>query len=759
MTAAGLDPHDEMFGELVADFLDESSQLTERLNENLLELDEWVRSLDDGPEPCDMDLMNEMFRSAHSIKGLSAMLGLQEINHLTHTIENLFDAARREELLLTCESVELVFQGLDRLVGMIDELRDGVTKHDEANDLISQFETVLASAGVEKKQTNQKAAESAMEQITSEQSQVANEAETPIAIEEAMPEVPTEPEVLAPSLAEVKAVFAEIQDEEEPPAKYLAIFIDETDLELDTITETLLGDATDDPKTVEDILILAHRIKGAAASVGLNRAAKLAHLIEDLLQDLREAKLPLPAQLIDPMLKCSDVLRTYVGGLRNGGVDTSSFAETVWELLAANAGGAEGDAAKVAPGDTEVSENSPIIDFGQATEKWRLSVEHMFPANSSLVSGVALFQRDLPLVGMKAQLILDRLAAHGEVLLTEPKADQIEDLEEITLLQWAMVTDAAVDELRLQLQIAGVEQIDLYAFAKSDAEQAALTPSRREDVLVPNAETALVRVAEPDSPEVEPAPSPTPSPMSSKVADSKRAPAPSPATPARAVNKRTVEAAKPAASKPAETLRVDIERLDQLMNLAGQLVINRARFSRIGDGIKGALSSYNPTMQLMSTCRAFEKLESEFEDAASGGQGNLDAMRSQVARMHADLQSVRENLDGFVAARAQVEDLLDAVHQLTRVSDGIQQAIMDTRMVPVGPLFTRFRRVVRDISRSNGKEIDLVIHGEKTELDKRMIDELGDPLIHMVRNSADHGIESPEDRVAAGKPRAGKITL
>ena len=106
-------------------------------------------------------------------------------------------------------------------------------------------------------------------------------------------------------------------------------------------------------------------------------------------------------------------------------------------------------------------------------------------------------------------------------------------------------------------------------------------------------------------------------------------------------------------------------------------------------------------------------------------------------------------------ARSSLNDLFEAIHQLDRVSDGIQQSVMDTRMVPIGPLFTRFKRVIRDITRANGKSVRLVINGEKTKLDKRMIDELGDPLIHMVRNAADHGIEPPEVREAAGKPRAG----
>ena len=106
-----------------------------------------------------------------------------------------------------------------------------------------------------------------------------------------------------------------------------------------------------------------------------------------------------------------------------------------------------------------------------------------------------------------------------------------------------------------------------------------------------------------------------------------------------------------------------------------------------------------------------------------------------------------------------MRELFEAIHQLDRVSDGIQKGVMDIRMVPIGPLFARFNRVVRDISRASGKQVRLEIAGEKTELDKRMIDELGDPLVHLVRNSADHGIEPPDEREAAGKPRQGTVTL
>ncbi len=149
------------------------------------------------------------------------------------------------------------------------------------------------------------------------------------------------------------------------------------------------------------------------------------------------------------------------------------------------------------------------------------------------------------------------------------------------------------------------------------------------------------------------------------------------------------------------------------MNLAGELVITKARFVAIA-----------------------RRLEELFRGSGTSS----------------DPGRIRE-------ASEQVKALSEAIHGLGRVSDGLQKGVLDTRMVPIGPLFERFRRVIRDLSLSSGKEVNLQIGGEKTELDKRMIDELSDPLIHMVRNAVDHGLEPPGEREAAGKPRAGTVTL
>ncbi len=213
--------------------------------------------------------------------------------------------------------------------------------------------------------------------------------------------------------------------------------------------------------------------------------------------------------------------------------------------------------------------------------------------------------------------------------------------------------------------------------------------------------------------------------------------------------------------KPAETVRVDIGRLDQLMDLAGQLVIGKARVTQIAERLKKVVANGASARTLSAVTAELEKM-AEGAAAAAGGvtlRAEMEDLRTTARQLHKDLDGVHRDLESLAQARTCVNDLFETVHLLDRVSDGIHQSVMDTRMLPVGPLFARFHRVIRDITRANGKDIRLVISGEKTELDKRMIDELADPMIHLIRNAADHGIESPEVRAAAGKPRQGTISL
>jgi two-component system chemotaxis sensor kinase CheA len=328
-------------------------------------------------------------------------------------------------------------------------------------------------------------------------------------------------------------------------------------------------------------------------------------------------------------------------------------------------------------------------------------------------AGCALLAPQLPLPGMKASLFLEKLHKLARVIHTVPPQEGLEDIESLAGFYFAIETTVPAAKIETSIQIAGVTRVSLR-------------------------ELPLNAVVE-KLPPVAEAPKP------------------------RAVAPTTGGERKPTAddaARPNETLRVDIERLDQLMNLAGQLVINKARFAQIGEGLRDML----PTKQMAqwlnnAAAQATLALKVLDQPLQPGQELDVDAARISLRRMATEMTAIQTEFARVTGMRGKVNELYEAVHQLDRVAEGIQRSVMDTRMVPIGPLFQRFKRVVRDVTRTNGKDIRLVIRGEKTELDKRMIDELGDPLIHMVRNSADHGVESPEQRAAAGKSAQGSITL
>lgn len=839
---------DEFFDSLLSDFLDESSQLLDRLNENLLELDEWAAS-HGGGAGCDHDLLNDMFRSAHSIKGLSAMLGLSSVNSLTHKIENVFDAARKDELRIDSPAVEVMFQAFDLLVAMIGQLKEIGSDEIEAGHVNTSIHSLLAASSAAAGPASQSDAEAALAAIeatssTSAKTTSAADA-SPAATETAaeyQPETrPAETAVVLEVDAEMQTdmpridYFSEIADEGEVPAKYLAIFIDETVEALDALTETLLSDEDEGGGSTETLLITSHRIKGSAASVGLNRPAKLAHLMEDILHELRESRRSLTPGMTDAMLGCTDALRQYVEGLRRGSPPSESFNALAHALLAAKAAadGAETDAAADAHAnfgtdavpDTQAAveaadsrapsssagcsfhaedgDDSPLPRRGPDANAAPLDIvaiarekaQHDGPATVGRVA----FLPGLPLVGLKARLVYEKLQHLGDVFWCAPPAEQLEELDRLDALAFAVGGKHDEAELRRKLSIAGVTSVDLTPLAnlEEDVETSDSGPwdvelqrpaaSRGEtpSAGVAPAVVELEQAAIGSPPAVK-----TPSPQRRPADDVERGEAVSPETVSAAlVSSETVsaetasgggrppEATAPrssqkgarrngtpessSAGKPTETLRVDIERLDQLMNLAGQLVINKARFTQIGDGLKSSMPSKQTSQLLANASGMAARVLADTERAGGKHHDEIDieSLRSHVRRLHTDLEAVQRELGRLPQIRSRVNDLFEAVHQLDRVADGIQQSVMDTRMVPIGPLFGRFKRVIRDITRGNGKDVRLAIRGEKTELDKRMIDELGDPLIHMVRNSADHGIESPERRVAGGKPRQGEIVL
>lgn len=656
---------------LMGDFLDESTEIMRRLNEGLLQLDQAVKS-GAAAHSSDEELLNGIFRAAHSLKGLSGMMGLQDVNVLVHKVENVFDAIRCGRLGVTGNVVDVSFQAVDRLDAMLELLKTGEQATVDYQSALDRIEDILTSR-------------------------------------ESGPVLPPQSTDAAPLAAtpgnqpcdDSDPLFG-IEDDADVPAKYLGIFIDECELTLDSLSDALLQ--TIDAAGTEALLVGCHRLKGSAASIGLRRVARLAHFMEDLLQDLRRQEQLPTSDMVDALLKSVDAIRGYVQRLRLGDRSTDGLSNACRHMLQIG-------------NSTEV-ERPAMAESAASKELVHRQLEaaaSAIPRGTAGLVGCVRFEDGLALPELKARLLLEKLLRAGTLHFSAPTEDELDLGQPFTQFAFGIVSNVAADSLRAELRVAGVADIELKAVVGTAATS--------------NADQVPVIGAGLDTPPA----ALTPSAAAGNTNDSK--------------------------SKPTETLRVDIERLDQLMNLAGQLVITKARFSQIGQRMKRLFTGKPAVHSLGEAVKEVNRLSNEIRDWSDDRQPDRDSLFAKTTQIQDDLAVVHRDLNRFNEVRSLLNELAEAVHQLDRVSDGIQSSVMDTRMVPIGPLFSRFKRVVRDLGRAGGKDIHLDIRGEHTELDKRMIDELGDPLIHLIRNSADHGLEGPDGRLAAGKSPQGTIIL
>ncbi len=822
--------HDEFYKSLLGDFLGESEQLLVALNENLLRLDQWVRSLrDDREQPCAENLLGELFRSAHSLKGLSNMLGLDEIEHVVGLVEKVLDAARRDKLVITGGVVELMFAAIDRVANLIDALKDPDAPAVQYESVTEQLSQLLRSGNVGQEPSDQTSVEDTLGAIESHVADVLTGMTAPTAMMDALKGTPpsggsTPPKTTDPGADRARNVdepdsaatppriggqtvdvadatasdtsqtgdeseelFDGLTDEADMSSRFLSIFIDETELALDQVTETLLalerGGSRDELK---HLLVISHRIKGSAASIGLNRTAKLSHLMEDLLQDLIDAGKRLSTEATDAMLRSVDALRQYVEGLKKGSIPTDHFGQLAGELLRARQGpivtnselpsapdgvgdpgrnevpeaslagssedpatlesastarGAEASCdAACGPAAGPTGKGSLIPISGQLRE----AVITTAPIGLPVFAGVATFQPDLPLVGLKAELLYEKLSSLGDVCYSDPSPDQFDAIEKLDCIRFGLATERSEQQIHRALRTAGIVGAVIEPLFYGASDGADVCDDTEQEVSPSSASVALSLGPTPDSAAPRPAAPVQPS-RSAK----------------QGVGAGSATRSAHSSGKPAETLRVDIDRLDQLMNLAGQLVVSKARFAQISDRLRTVFGNKRSILALSNVLDSLVRMADldEETDEHQTLQAELGTICTQARRIQGQLEPIERELESFYEMHASINELEEAVHQLERVSDEIQKNVMDTRMVPIGPLFTRFHRVLRDITRASGKSIRLEIHGENTELDKRMIDELGDPLIHMVRNAADHGIEPSEARLRAGKPPEGTVTL
>ena len=444
---------------------------------------------------------------------------------------------------------------------------------------------------------------------------------------------------------------------------------------------------TQDSDTVNAIFRAVHSIKGGAGAFGFEALQAFTHTFETLLSDVRENLVPITPTLIDLLLRALDVLSDHVTAARDGGSppeDASLIREM--EGAMANAQGqhdapAEPEAAPphaVTFDEDDLTSDLDLDDLlndlagappaPEATQEptgWKV---HLRPHAGAMRNGGE------PL------LLLRELAALGAVAC-ECDTTSIPALDDFDphqgYLGWTYLVPHDVSEASVR---------DIFDFVGDDC-PIAIGPDATIPAIQIEPSSALPAPA-PSAPKaVAPTPAPVAAPVQPPVAAS---PAPAPAAPAPAPE-AAAGSAPPAAPAPGQSIRIDLVKLDKLIDTVGELVIAQAMLA--------------------------QRLQNE------------------------NVQSVEE---------------LTLLESLTR---DIQESAMSIRAQPIGSVFSRVPRILRELSASTGKHVNLQVFGETTELDKTVIERLGEPLTHLIRNAVDHGIESPEDRLAKGKSAEGTLTL
>jgi len=441
--------------------------------------------------------------------------------------------------------------------------------------------------------------------------------------------------------------------------QYLEMFIEESKDHLQACSEHLLEleKNPDDLAIVQEIFRSAHTLKGMSATMGFEDLADLTHKMENVLDAIRNEKIHVSPEILDVVFESVDHLEEMVMDIANGGDGKRDVSSTVAQLKRIELG-EEAIPEVVGTAETPTIAVASTLEYdGFEQTVISQSAEQGFNAFEISVR----LREDCLLKAARVFMVFEILEKDGEVIKSSPSVEKLEDEQFDQQFYVAFVTKESAEDM--QKKIMKVSEVEEVIVAAIEPKQ----HSEKEQAIqeVAATATATVEVAIPE----------------------KNTAAPKPAT--AAAPAKTDKSHAPVGNK---TIRVNIERLDILMNLFEELVIDRGR-----------------------------------------------------------LQSI--------ATEVNHGELNETVERMSRVMGDLQTIILTMRMVPVETVFNRFPKMIRQLSRDLNKKINLEIIGAETELDRTVIDEIGDPLVHLIRNSVDHGIENPTARLAKGKPEEGTVVL
>jgi two-component system chemotaxis sensor kinase CheA len=400
-----------------------------------------------------------------------------------------------------------------------------------------------------------------------------------------------------------------------------------------------------DMQILNEIFRVAHTIKGMAATMGYNKMTKLTHQMENVLDDIRNSKIDVNTFIIDVLFECLDFLENAVNNVANNGNEGNELADDIIVKLNVILTGKVEEVAVTGAPKTAANERDMMklnqYDNGLIVKALEQGY-NVFKVKIVLANGCML-------KAARAFIVFQTVERYGEIIKAVPSVEDIED--EKFENEFSILIISNENEVIVRKDLESISEIDEVVFEKIDT-----------------VEEEILEAAQDNSSET----------MNDDTTENE--------------GKDSGEDAHNKKSKTGKTVRVDIDRLDNLMNLVSELIIIKTRLEGVG-------SNKND------------------------------------------------------------QDMGEAVEYLERITTNLHDAVMKVRMVPIERVFNRFPRMVRDLSKELDKDISLLLSGEETELDRTVIDEIGDPLIHLIRNSIDHGIEDKEERAKSGKSLTGNLYL
>ena len=466
-------------------------------------------------------------------------------------------------------------------------------------------------------------------------------------------------------------------------SQYLEIFIDETSEHLQNLSDCIM-ELEKDPEnmdTINEIFRAAHSLKGMAGTMGFKRMQRLTHDMENVFQEVRSEKVKVTSSMIDLLFKCLDAIEGYLDNVKassdEGTEDNELIIKELNDFIAAEDGAAAAPAQaepkkEEAPAQTADGDDKKYFEFG-LSESEKDKIKQAEEGGAHIYGMTIYIQKECLLKAARAFLVFKAVEEFGEILVYNPSSQDIEDEKFDCDFSIFIASDEPYEKIAEAAK--SVSEIDKVVGEEVKYETLAAKQEKAE------ADAAAAEKSQDAPAEAAPA------------QEQPQAQAAKPAAKTQSSGNKKQTVAKPVTNR---TVRVDIEKLDALMNQVSELIIAK-----------------NSLVSISST--------------DSGDFQN---------------QSFHEQIE-----------------YLERITTNLHESVMKVRMVPIESVVAKFPRMIRDLSRKLDKKMELYMTGEDTELDRTVVDQIGDPLQHLLRNSADHGLEDNATRIAKGKPEVGSIFL